>query len=64
VPAALGEPRVVLDFEKVRALGGYAAMPDGRLAVIQKGEDEDEVTRVNVVQNWFEELKAKVPTGK
>jgi len=38
--------------------------PDGeRFAIIRPGERQ-RLTRINVVLNWFEELKNKVPTGK
>jgi len=32
-----------------------------RLLVIQVGEEEQAPRRFHLVQNWFEELKAKVP---
>ena len=67
VPTGSGQPRVALDLHKVRAVtdpgAEYSVLPDGRLVVIQKGEEEDEITRINVVLNLFEELKAKVPVG-
>ena len=37
-------------------------LPDGeRFVLIQKGEQETEKKHLNVVLNWFEELKTKVP---
>ncbi len=57
-------PREVLDRNQLRAVGYQDILPDGRHIMIQKGEDEDDIKHVNVVFNWFEELKAKVPTGR
>ena len=57
------KPRQTLDRDQVRGAGILDVLPDGRFIMIQKGEDEDDIKRVNVVLNWFEELKAKVPTG-
>ncbi|MHC4190603.1 MAG: TolB family protein, partial [Planctomycetota bacterium] len=41
----------------------YDLAPDGRFIMIQEDE-ESAKTRINVVLNWFEELKRLVPTGK
>jgi Tol biopolymer transport system component len=41
----------------------YDIAPDGRFIMIQEDE-ESAKTRINVVLNWFEELKRLVPTGK
>jgi hypothetical protein len=40
--------------------------PDGqRFLMLKPGEQEQAApTQINVVLNWFEELKQKVPTGK
>ena len=56
------KPRQTLDRDQLRAVGWVDVLPDGRFIAIQKGEDEDDIKQVNVVFNWFEELKAKVPT--
>jgi hypothetical protein len=32
--------------------------------MLKAGEQEQEATQINVVQNWFEELKRRVPPGK
>jgi hypothetical protein len=44
----------------------YDIAPDGQrfLMVKPSGQDQAEPTQFNVVLNWFEELKQKVPTGK
>ena len=34
-------------------------LPDGRIFIIQKGEDEAEVRRIDLVLNWTRELQAK-----
>ena len=44
----------------------YAVSPDGQRFLMLKANDKAEAapTQINVVLNWFEELKQKVPTGK
>jgi hypothetical protein len=44
----------------------YDITPDGRrfLVVEWSGVKPVEVKRLNLIQNWFEELKRLVPTGK
>jgi hypothetical protein len=32
--------------------------------MVKASEQEQAATQINVVLNWFEELKQKVPTGK
>ena len=40
----------------------YDVMPDGqRFLMLKSGEEQQTPTQINVVQNWFEELKQKVP---
>ena len=34
-------------------------LPDGRVFIIQKGEGEDEVRRIDLELNWTRELKGK-----
>ena len=58
------------EFRFFSRLGGgtvYDVTPDGkRLLVISRGEEgtAPDVQRINVVVNWFEELKRLVPVGK
>ena len=43
----------------------YDVSPDGqRFRMIKPNEQATFLTEIVVVQNWFEELKQKVPTGK
>src|SRR5215472_11352219 len=42
----------------------YDVSPDGQRFLMIKAGAEGAATQINVVQNWFEELKQKVPTGK
>ena len=47
----------------------YDIAPDGqRFLMLKADPDPDDpfagVTQIHVVQNWFEELKARVPTGQ
>ena len=40
----------------------YDVAPDGRFIMIQEDEESAKI-RINVVLNWFEELKRLVPPG-
>jgi hypothetical protein len=41
----------------------YDVSADGqRYLMVKPSEEEQAVTQITVVLNWFEELKAKVPT--
>ena len=45
----------------------YSIAPDGQRFLMLKPKEQQQqtaLTQINVVQNWFEELKQKVPTGK
>ena len=54
-------PVQVLDFRKLRVDGGqYDVLPDGRVLVVQKGEEEDDITQFDVVLNWAGELRGRV----
>ena len=59
----LSEPVNVLNAGDLRmADEAMIPLPDGeRFVFIQKGEQEKEKKHLNVVLNWFEELKKKVP---
>ena len=45
----------------------YSIAPDGQRFLMLKAKEQQQqtaLTQINVVQNWFEELKRRVPTGK
>jgi Tol biopolymer transport system component len=45
-------------------LANYDVSPDGqRFLMVKASEQEEASTQINVVLNWFEELKLRVPTG-
>jgi serine/threonine-protein kinase len=47
------------------SLPQYDVSPDGQRFLMMKEVGEDpSASQINIVQNWFEELKQKVPTGK
>jgi Tol biopolymer transport system component len=53
-------PVQVLDFRKLRVdPGQYDVLPDGGVLVVQKGEEEDDITQYNLVLNWTEELRER-----
>ena len=58
-----GTPRLLFEGPFVSESGTvYDVTPDGRFVMIRLGESEAPVTQIAVVQNWFEELKRRVPT--
>jgi len=72
-PVRVAQPRVLFEFDP-HALAGFSCLPvrcydvalDGQLfyAVrVRNPAPHPVVTRVQLVQNWFGELKAKVPSG-
>jgi dipeptidyl aminopeptidase/acylaminoacyl peptidase len=55
-------PVVVHDLKKLRVNeGDWDILPDGRLLAIQTGEEEGDIKQFNIVLNWLEELKQRVP---
>jgi serine/threonine-protein kinase len=65
---AAGTPRMLFEGQYVPAPGAspnYDVSPDGqRFLMLKPIEQAAGPTQINVVLNWFEELKQKVPTGK
>jgi Tol biopolymer transport system component len=64
-----GTPRMLFEGRYRSApfpIANYDVSPDGqRFLMVKPSEQEQAVpTQINVVLNWFEELKQKVPTGK
>ncbi len=62
-----GEPRLLFERRFTVGTGGmnqqYDVSPDGQrflMPILEEGQMA--VTRINVVLNWFEELKRLVPT--
>jgi Tol biopolymer transport system component len=65
---AAGTPRMLFEGPYERAqvpISNYDVSPDGQRFLMLKPVEQTEVapTQINVVLNWFEELKQKVPTG-
>ena len=71
----LGRPEHLFDLQPRYVVPGrnfgrvYASTADGQFMMIAESEDgpetgEIEEPRIVVVQNWFEELKRRVPTGR
>ena len=58
----IGTPKIAFDpTPKDLQVGRVDLLPDGRLIAIQSGEDEHEITHVNLILNWDSELSQKVP---
>ena len=65
---AAGKPRMLFEgrYESPPfPIANYDVSPDGQRFLMVKPSGQEAVpTQINVVLNWFEELKQKVPTGK
>jgi eukaryotic-like serine/threonine-protein kinase len=66
---AAGKPRVLFEGQYMPSQGtspNYDVSPDGQRFLMLKPVEQAQAapTQINVVLNWFEELKQKVPTGK
>jgi serine/threonine-protein kinase len=65
-----GKPKVLFEGQYLAVQAGltgtaYDVSPDGqRFLMVKETEPSTSVTQINVVLNWFEELKQKVPAGK
>ena len=61
-----GAPQVLFEGDYADVPGrGFDVSPDGRRFLMLKGpEDTGPYTQLNVVTNWFEELKQKAPVGE
>ena len=44
-------------------LQGWEVAPDGRFLMVRLSEEETSSRQINVVLNWFDELKQRVPSG-
>ena len=66
---AAGKPRVLFEGDYLPTplqFPNYDVSPDGQRFLMLKPSEQEAVapTQINVVLNWFEELKRRVPTGK
>ena len=65
-----GKPRLLFEGQYLSVQTGltntaYDVSPDGqRFLMVKEIGRTVSTTQINVVQNWFEELKQKAPTGK
>ena len=64
-----GKPKVLFEGQYVptpSTFPNYDVSPDGQRFLMFKPSEQEQAapTQINVVLNWFEELKQKVPTGK
>jgi len=65
----VGKPRMLFEgqYQPTPAtFPNYDVSPDGQRFLMLKPSEQEQAapTQINVVLNWFEELKHKVPTGK
>ncbi len=62
-----GTPRLLFEgvyIQSQRGAAFYDVTPDGQRFVMVQAQQEAAQAQINVVLNWFEELKRLVPTGK
>src|SRR5713101_222540 len=63
----VSKPRVLFEgpyLPTPATLPNYDVSPDGQRFLMLKPSEQAAPTQINVVLNWFEELKQKVPAGK
>ena len=60
---SISAPTQVQDLDKLR-VQMWTVLPDGRLFVGMRNENEDEITRYSLVLNWTEELKRKMSAAR
>ena len=62
---SVGKPRMLFEGSYLPSPGGssnYHLSPDGQRLLMLKGSGQEQTpTQINVVLNWFEELKRRVP---
>jgi eukaryotic-like serine/threonine-protein kinase len=62
-----GKPHVLFEGPNVSlstTIPSYDVSPDGQhFLMLKLSEQAQSTTQINVVQNWFEELKRRAPTG-
>jgi serine/threonine-protein kinase len=64
---AIGAPRLLFEGRYLPTDTGspaYDVARDGRFLMVQAVEAEQPATSINVVLNWFDDLKRRVPAGK
>lgn len=66
---SVGDPRMLFegDYLAARGLRGYDLDPEGARFLMRQGAastDADSAAEIILVQNWFEELRQRVPTGQ
>ena len=68
-PFAAGKPQVLFEGQYERAPNlrevDYDVTPDGqRFLMVKASQQANAANQINVVLNWFEELKRRVRTGQ
>ena len=60
---SVSAPSEVCDLEKLQ-IQQWTVLPDGRLFVGLKNDNENEITRYDLVLNWTEVLKQKMRAAR
>jgi serine/threonine-protein kinase len=64
---AARKPRLLFEsaaYERVSTTPNYDVSLDGQRFLMVEASEQQSAPQINVVLNWFDELKQKVPTGK
>jgi len=63
---SVGRPSALWNLDRLRLADGRALdiLPDGRLLLAQKGEEEDQITSYQVVLNFFDELRKRTKEAR
>ncbi len=59
-PFSVSRPRQLFEGTFLQT---WEVAPDGRLLMVRLSEEETSLRQINVVLNWFDELKQRVPSG-
>ena len=58
---AASDPKVKCDLRLLGCVSSFDILPDGHLLTIKQGENEENVDQLEVVLNFDQEVKAKIP---
>jgi hypothetical protein len=60
---SVSRPKQLFEGSLEQQQGPWEVAADGRFLMIRPSEEETSSRQINVVLNWFEELKQRVPSG-
>jgi len=57
-------PRLLFEANAVQTFADYDVAPDGRLAMIASDPEESSSPHFNIILNWAEEVRSRVPVPR